>query len=99
MLSFYDENVMIFQGFPYRPNVAMWYLASSSMELQMTRKDYKLIAHAIAVAKHEFTTVQEGYATPTSVLHFLTGYLSVGLQSDNPRFNRDKFVVAALGAK
>ncbi len=51
----------------------------------MTRKDYKLIAHALAVAS-------DGMSNPSYTQ--IVAVLATALQSDNPRFDRARFYTA-----
>jgi hypothetical protein len=55
----------------------------------MTRKDYILIADAIATARK----VEQGDTVLVSVAH-LANTLATELQIDNPRFNREIFLKA-----
>jgi hypothetical protein len=55
----------------------------------MTRKDYILIADAIATARK----VEQGDTVLVSVAH-LANTLATELQIDNPRFNRETFLTA-----
>ena len=55
----------------------------------MTRKDYILIADAIATARK----VEQGDTVLVSVAH-LANTLAKELEIDNPRFNRETFLTA-----
>jgi hypothetical protein len=55
----------------------------------MTRKDYILIADAIATARK----VEQGETVLVSVAH-LANTLATELQIENPRFNREIFLKA-----
>jgi hypothetical protein len=55
----------------------------------MTRKDYILIAEAIATARK----VEQGDTVLVSVAH-LANTLATELEIDNPRFNREIFLKA-----
>jgi len=55
----------------------------------MTRKDYILIADAIATARK----VEQGETVLVSVAH-LANTLATELQIENPRFNREMFLKA-----
>jgi hypothetical protein len=58
----------------------------------MTRKDYKLIAEAIAATR------KNGPADAQGALSYLTGYVASGLAKENPRFSFLKFRQAAGSA-
>lgn len=60
----------------------------------MTRKDYKLIAGAIERARAR----TDEYTSGENALNGLVTDLCDRLERDNPRFNRDKFLFAALPA-
>ena len=55
----------------------------------MTRKDYVIIADAIATARK----VEQGDTVLVSVAH-LANILATELEIDNPRFNREIFLTA-----
>jgi hypothetical protein len=55
----------------------------------MTRKDYILIAEAIATARK----VEQGDTVLVSVAH-LANTLATDLEIENPRFNREMFLTA-----
>lgn len=59
----------------------------------MTRKDYRLIAEQIRTVYDEATENNEKDA-----LRFLVYKLCTALKSDNWRFDREKFISAALGS-
>lgn len=58
----------------------------------MTRKDYVLIADAIAVVQGEVNRQQ--YADADMVLARITEELSYELRATNPRFDRARFIAA-----
>lgn len=51
----------------------------------MTRKDYELIADAIASC-----------GLPRAARRTVTGAIALALAGDNPRFDRDRFVARAV---
>ena len=53
----------------------------------MTRKDYQLMAEAIASA----IEISETAGAETFALHVLIGTLSFRLGEDNPRFDHERF--------
>jgi hypothetical protein len=58
----------------------------------MTRKDYQLIADCIGMARAECNNTDEEIGLDRAVDN-----LSVALEDDNPRFDKDKFDKACGG--
>ena len=58
----------------------------------MTRKDYVAIASAILYAKTKLTPT----AAPSTVLLFVADKIADVMAKDNPRFDRERFLCAAL---
>jgi hypothetical protein len=68
----------------------MFYLsatAETDKGADMTRKDYQVMAEAIASA----IQISEKAGAETFALHVLIGTLSHRLQQDNPRFDMERF--------
>ena len=56
----------------------------------MSRKDYEIIAAALAAARHGFVSDEYKQAV------FITaGFIADALAADNPRFDRERFLAAA----
>lgn len=56
----------------------------------MTRKDYVMIAEIFKSNREEFIEGEDGYA----VIGILANQIANGLEADNPRFDRHRFLVA-----
>ena len=56
----------------------------------MTRKDYVMIAEILKANREDFVQGDEGL----SLLYILSHQIANGLEADNPRFDRDRFLVA-----
>lgn len=63
----------------------------------MTRKDYVLIADAIATVQGEVNRSQ--YSDANMVLARITEELAHELRSTNPRFDSARFIAACRGSK
>jgi hypothetical protein len=58
----------------------------------MTRKDYEIIARAVSVVKSTYDEVDGAYTEiALEVIDELANQLSLELQIDNPRFDRERF--------
>ena len=58
----------------------------------MTRKDYVLIAKAIAKAY----TISDNHVDAVDTIAFVTECIADALADDNPRFDRARFIKATL---
>ena len=56
----------------------------------MTRKDYVMIAEILKANREDFVQGDEGM----SLLYILSHQIANGLQEDNPRFDRARFLTA-----
>jgi hypothetical protein len=56
----------------------------------MTRKDYVMIAEILKANREDFVQGDEGL----SLLYILSHQIANGLEEDNPRFDRQRFLVA-----
>ena len=56
----------------------------------MTRKDYVLIAQILKQNSKDFIAGEDGFA----VIQIIAKQLADALETDNPRFDRDRFLVA-----
>jgi hypothetical protein len=63
----------------------------------MTRKDYVLIAEAIATVRQ--MSYLAGFPQFEAGLDQVTGAISQALIQDNPRFDRERFIKATMEVK
>jgi hypothetical protein len=56
----------------------------------MTRKDYVMIAEIFKSNREEFIKGEDGY----TVIEIMAHQIANGLQADNPRFDRARFLTA-----
>jgi hypothetical protein len=56
----------------------------------MTRKDYVMIAEILKANREDFVQGDEGL----SLLYILSHQIANGLEEDNPRFDRARFLTA-----